>query len=122
MVTDHGLRQRAFDYLSKMKPLAVALDKLQSDTCRISDSVAIWKELQIAFDDMPLSVLSNFEERMSTALTPAHYLAHHLDPKYQTKNYLTDKDINTAMNFLQEYQPSALSSVLKYHAKSSPFL
>ena len=87
-----------------------------------NSNVEIWKELQILFEDMLLSVLSKFEERMSTALTPAHYLAHHLDPKYQTKNYLTDKDINTAMSFLQEHQPSALSSVLKYRAKSSPFL
>ena len=60
MVKDFGLKSRTADYLSKMKPIAVALDKLQSDKCNISDAVVIWKDLQEAFEDMPLSVSSKF--------------------------------------------------------------
>ena len=35
-VMDLGLKTRTAEYLSKMKPIAVALDKLQSDNCNIS--------------------------------------------------------------------------------------
>ena len=49
MVMDLGLKSQTADYLSKMKPIAVALDKLQSDKCNISDAVFIWKDLQEAF-------------------------------------------------------------------------
>ena len=97
MVKDFELKSRTADYLSKMKPIAVALDKLQSDKCNISDAVVIWKDLQEAFEDMPLSVSSKFEERMSSALTPAHYLAHLLDPRYYGKNYLTTEDTSIAL-------------------------
>ena len=121
MVRDLELKQRAAEYLSKMKPIAIALDKLQSDKCSISDSVVIWKDLQDAFDDMPLSVCTIFEDRMSCALTPAHYLAHLLDHRYYDKKYLTNEEISMAMDFLTVHQRSALPVVLQYLAKCSPF-
>ena len=114
MVRDLELKQRAAEYLSKMKPIAIALDKLQSDKCSISDSVVIWKNLQDAFDDMPLSVCTIFKDRMSCALTPAHYLAHLLDHRYYDKKYLTNEEISMDMDFLTVYQRSALPVVLQY--------
>ena len=74
-----------------------------------------------AFEDMPLAVCKIFEDRMAIALTPAHYLAHLLDPHYHDNNYLTNEEVSIAMEFLSEHQPSALSSVLKYRAKATPF-
>jgi hypothetical protein len=121
MVRDLGLKERATDYLSKMKPISVALDKLQSDTCSICDAVIIWKDLEEAFEDMPLSVSSIFAARMTTALTPAHYLAHILDPRYHGKCRLTKSEDSVAMKFLTEHKPSALPLVLQYRGKCSPF-
>ena len=44
-VQDISIKRNAEDYLKCMKPIAVALDKVQSDTCKISDAVEVWKEL-----------------------------------------------------------------------------
>ena len=33
----------AEDYLKRMNPIAVALDKVQSDGCKLSDAVKVWK-------------------------------------------------------------------------------
>ena len=89
-VLDINLKHQAMEHLSKMKPIAVALDRLQRDKCHLSDAVVIWKELQGKFDDMSVSLsdLMRFEARMSTTLTPAHYLAYRLDPRYHGSPHL----------------------------------
>ena len=121
-VLDLSLKRRAADYLSKMKLLAIALDKLQSNKCHISDAVPIWKELQEKFlEDMTLSDICKFEARISIALTPVHYLAHLLDPRYYGSNHLTEEEEQAAKKFLSAHHPSALHSVLKYLAMSSPY-
>ncbi len=70
---------------------------------------------------MPLAFCKIFEDIMAITLTPAHFLAHLLDPCYRDNNYLTNEEVSIAMEFLSEHQPSALSSVLKYRAKATPF-
>ena len=44
-VQDISIKRNAEDYLKHMKPITIALDKVQNDTCRISDAVEVWKEL-----------------------------------------------------------------------------
>ena len=61
------------EYLSKMKPIAVALDRLQADKCHLADAVVIWKELAERFDDMSVSDCMKLESRMAIALTPVHF-------------------------------------------------
>ena len=78
---DMNLKQQAMDYLSKMKPIAVSLDRLQRNNCHLADSVVIWKELQSKFEDtMSVSDWLKFEDKISCALTPAPFLAHFLYP------------------------------------------
>ena len=120
-VLDINLKRQTLDYLSKMKPLAVALDKLQRDSCHLADAVVIWKELAESFDEMSVADSLRLEARMKVALTPAHFLAYHLDPRYFGSSLLTPGEVEQAMNFLSEHKPSALSSVINYQAKSRPF-
>ena len=120
-VLDINLKRQAVDYLSKMKPLAVALDRLQADNCHLADAVVIWKELADTFEDMPVEDFMKFESRMSIALTPAHFLAYLLDPRYHGSTLLSSEEINRAMAFLSEHNSSALPSVINYRAKSPPF-
>ena len=70
---------------------------------------------------MSVSDWLKFEDRISIALTPAHFLAHLLDPHCHDCPHLTKEEISIAMKFLSEHNPSALPTVLKYPAKSSPF-
>ena len=40
------IKRNTEDYLRRMKPIAVALDKVQSDSCKLSEAVEVWKTLE----------------------------------------------------------------------------
>ena len=122
-ILDITLKRQATEYLSKMKPIAVALDRLQADKCHLSDAVVIWKELAESFDDieMSLSDSKKLVSRMKIALTPAHFLAYLLDPRYNGSPHLSSEEIDTAMNYLADHHYAALQAVINYRAKASPF-
>ena len=75
-VQDLSIKRNAENYLKRMKPIAISLDKVQSDSCKLSESVEVWKRLS---EDMassqPLVVSQKVEKRYNQALTAAHYLA-----------------------------------------------
>ena len=77
-----------------MRPIAVALDRIQSDSCNISDAVHVWKKLE---DDLkeshqPPTVMKKLLSRTKQALTPAHFLSNIFDPKHRGK-YLSDDEV-----------------------------
>ena len=120
-VTDFGLKRNAEDYLQRMRPIAVALDTIQSDSCKISDTVAVWKKLE---EDLKEShqptVIKKLLSRTKQAPTPAHFLANILDPKHQGK-HLTDDEIDTAMEYCSEHHPTCLASVVNMRTQTGPF-
>ena len=63
-VQDLSIKRNAEDYLKCMKPIAIALDKVQSDSCKLSEAVEVWKRLS---EDMassqPLVVSQKVEKR-----------------------------------------------------------
>ena len=59
-------------------------------------------------------------KRKKSALTPAHYLANFIDPRYQGK-CLTAEAIDRAENYVEENFPQFLSTLMRYRGKSMPF-
>ena len=56
----NNVKNRHAEYfLIGLKPISVALDRVQSDTCVISKTVEIWKDPEKTFEenDQPISVL-----------------------------------------------------------------
>ncbi|KAI6658694.1 hypothetical protein LOD99_10989, partial [Oopsacas minuta] len=51
-VQNINIKRNAEDYLKQMKPIAVALDKVQSDSCKLSDAVEVWKALKRDMDSL----------------------------------------------------------------------
>ena len=47
---DINIKRNAEDYLRSMKPITVALDKVQSDSCKLSEAVEVWKTLEREMD------------------------------------------------------------------------
>lgn len=69
------------------------------------------------YDDGTLEKAKN---RFHMAMTPAHFLAHLLDPRYRgEKLELCQRD--EAMEFLSSYHMEALPDILNYIAKCGPF-
>ena len=78
-----------------MKPLAVALDRLQANDSHLADAVVIWKDLAEKFeksDDLPLADTIRLRARMSIALTPTHFLAYLLDLCFKNSTLLTTEE------------------------------
>ena len=118
-VKDIALKRNAEDYLQGMKPIIVALNRVQSDSCKISDVVHVWKKLQddLKESNQPTTVMKKLLSRTKQALTPAHFLANILDPKHQAK-YLSDDEVDTAMAHCSEHYAKCLPSVINMRAQT----
>ena len=126
VVNDTNLKTNAQDYLKKLKYIAVALDKVQRNTCTIGEATEIWLELLEAFEteqangEFSVSDTNKVKERMEMALTPAHFLANLLDHRFRG-NKLTQEQIETGMEYVETYHPEALPIIINYQAKCVPF-
>ena len=99
----------AEDYLQRLKPISVALDKVQRDNCFIAQAVDAWKQLETDLEEVnqPLTVMKKVQERCSQALTPAHYLAHILDPTI-AGNDLSGSEVASVMDYAANTCPDLL--------------
>jgi len=70
-----GIKRNAEDFLIRLKPIAVALDGMQSDTCVISETVQTWKDLEKTFEenDQPISILKHVKDRYNQTMTDSHF-------------------------------------------------
>lgn len=124
-VSNIGLKHAAQEYLSILKPIAVALDTLQRKNATISDAVEQWKHLAFVFQDeleLSLAQLKKFQCRYKQALTQYHFIAYMLNPQKQ-KYKLTHEEENVALETINELHGNTglLPLVIKFNARSSPF-
>jgi hypothetical protein len=85
LVQNVTLKRNTGDLLKLLKPISLALDSTQKDTCSISDAVDIWKKLERELNDLgnlSSGIMTSVGERRNSALTPAHLLAYLLHPKF----------------------------------------
>ena len=93
---------------------------MQSDSCKLSEAVEVWKRLS---EDMASSqrlvVSQKVEKRSNQALTAAHYLANILDPRFMGRN-LSVNQIDTALEFCSMDYETCLPTVLNFRAQNGP--
>lgn len=121
-VHDINLKLKAQDYLRKLKKIAVALDRIQKDTCTISEATEIWINLQREFEGEGFTDadIHQCERRMDMAMTPYHYLANLLDHRFRGEK-LNPNQLEMAMEYVHLYHPEALAIIINYQAKTFPF-
>ena len=66
-VSNIGLKRNVEDYLTRMKPVSVALDRSQSDMCCISDVVDLWKQVETDLSSQPTTVLTKLKSLITKA-------------------------------------------------------
>jgi len=120
-VKDFALKRNAEDYLERMLPIAVDLDKLQQSRCTPSQAVDIRSELETKLTPL-LSTADRkkFIARKSTSLTDAHYLAYILHPKVNG-NTLDAEHVDSAVLYCCEYYPDCITTVVKFRSRGAPF-
>ena len=118
-VSNLSLKRSAEDLLARLEPIAVALDKVQSDKCTIAEAVDIWKGLFTSLSNDKDS-MNAVKKRYNQVITKAHLLANLIHPSLQGKA-LTEEEVNTAMEYASEKFPSLVPIIMKFQAKSPPF-
>lgn len=121
------MKRSAEDYLALLKPISVAIDRLQRTDATLSDVVQEFKNLESAFEesDFTLSQIQKFRHRYEQCITPYHLLAYLLDPtklQHLLALALTEDEKNCALKAAKELLPSGfLPLIIQFLAKSDPF-
>lgn len=113
------IRIEASNLLKVLKKFGVALDKLQSDDCHLSDATHIW--FQLAADEELLEYRQAILDKMKVALQPFHILAYITDPKYEDywKKAITCTDESNAEKWLVDHNRDFLETFLMYRLKDT---
>lgn len=122
-VQDINLKTNVHDYYTKLKKIQAALDRIQSNTCTLSECTDVWLHLIQEFESEPQFTeadLKYAKQRFNMAITPAHYVAHLLDHRFCGQG-LSNDQLDIAMEFITNYSPDALPDILSYKAKTTPF-
>ncbi|KAK2138915.1 hypothetical protein LSH36_2240g00003 [Paralvinella palmiformis] len=101
LVHNVGLYNEAKLLEEQLKPIAVALDSLQSDTATIADASEQWCVILVHTDNVLEPHKAKITRRFNQAMTPTHYLANMLHPIYRDRN-LRPKHIDTAEEYVLE--------------------
>ena len=115
-----GIKRSAEDLLARMKPISVALDKVQADKSTIADAVNVWKDLEVSLEQSGQNVMKQFKARKAEALTAAHYLANILHPGYGGQK-LTDEEVDSGLEFCGDFFENNMAMLLAYRARADPF-
>ena len=121
IIHNKSLKRKVEDYHDKIKPIAVALDKMQRDETLISEAVEIWNELEKSLNLITLKEKDkkSLNQRKEMAITPGHLLANLLDPRYCGKN-LTIRENSSAMAFFNELDPNFFTNCYEISSKIIP--
>ena len=69
-VRDISIKRKAEDYLGRIEPFAVALDKVQSDSFKLSEVFEVWKALEREMVSLQqFFVTQKVQQRCKQALT-----------------------------------------------------
>ena len=81
LIQNVGLSNEVKHLNSQLKPISNALDGLQSDSASIADACEVWMDLLQEEDLAPY--LKTVEKQFNQAMTPSHFLANILHPRYR---------------------------------------
>ena len=110
-VKHYSIKRNAEELLVRLKPISVALDRIQRDNAIISDTVDIWKKLRedLINTGQPTNVLAKVRNRAAQAITPAHYCANLIDPRYRGKS-MNVAEIDITMEHMSDRYPETMGT------------
>lgn len=117
IVNDAQITSNAILLLSRLDPIARALDRAQRDGTTISVAVEIWHRLENDLDKETQEIKNVFQARRDMALGSYHYLANILDHRFLGVN-LNNNQRNKAF---AEMQPDHMTIVTALLTQSSMF-
>ena len=117
-IQDHNIHKNAKDLMEQLKPIAVAIDKCQSDTTSIADACHEWF---MRLENGPLaSHIEKVKKRCQQAITPEHLLAYALHPKCLGAK-LRDDDFIIVHDTLSNIDDGLMATFIALQARDEPF-
>jgi len=105
------LYNEALNLQQMLSQIKIALDLLQGDSTSIATAVEIWYNL--LNNDILFSKRTLIEKRMKSVLTPAHYLANMMHPKYLGKHLSEDSE-SLAEEWISQKHPTFFAHCLAF--------
>jgi len=119
IINNVGLFREVKNMQEQLQPIAKALDQLQGDHVTIADSCNTWINL---LDEESLQpFVTKVQHRFNQAMTPHHYLAHLLHPKYKGQN-LHPEHIEIAQQLLISKNSDMMVDLCNFKSEALPFL
>ena len=113
IIDNVSFKRKASACLQQMKNFSVALDKLQSDSCYLSDAVKVWYSL---LRNPDLSQHKNtVKKRFNEAVAPFFFLAYMTDHRNieDNENKVDPEDELAAEEWLENYDTELFSMYIK---------
>ncbi|XP_011860419.1 PREDICTED: uncharacterized protein LOC105557715 [Vollenhovia emeryi] len=121
-VQNLDLKSNIQNIVLKLRKIAVALDKIQAETCTIGEVTQIWLNLSedIKEETFTQQEIQCFQNRFNMAITPPHYLANLLDHRFRGQK-LSQDQLEEALEYAATYHAEAMPFIINYQSKCSPF-
>ena len=116
-VKNYSIKRYSEDLLVRLKSISIALDQIQRDNTIISDTVEVWNQLYecLQSTQQPPHVLRKVDERAAQSITPAHYSANLINPRYRGRK-LTVQETDGAMEYINQHYSEVIGNILQYKA------
>ena len=119
------LLRLAEQLFSRLKPIAIALDKAQADSANISTAFRIWAELEVVLNKKSEFKLDKDQrkkviERKKQAITKYNFLANLVDPR-ERGNMRSDCEKNDILEWTSENHPIFVPILMKMNANATPY-
>lgn len=102
----------------QLSVLANTLDKIQGDGCLLADAAASWNNLTT--NEFLVDHLESIKKRLTEALSPIHYVAYLMHPKYLGQ-LLSEFQENMVETWINENYPDFLPYFLAFRIKDSEY-
>ncbi|KAF0288517.1 Mediator of RNA polymerase II transcription subunit 20 [Amphibalanus amphitrite] len=114
-VNSLGLYRSIQDLVCQLEPIAEGVDRLQSDSATLADTVAVFQDL---LDNQALAPHhATLERRKSQAVTSLHLAAYLVHPRYMGQNLTTEEFDEAMAQFKEDLHPQ----ITKFHGQLPPF-
>lgn len=118
IIRDFNLYSNVKDLLLQLKPVADALNIIQSNSSTLADSCHLWCSLMQ--NPILQSHYTKIKKRFNQALVPYHFVAYLLHPTYRGELMTYEQKENTRQ-FLEDIDSNYIPLVIKFDLKELPF-
>lgn len=119
LVNNLHLYKEAKNMYNQLEPVAKALMKLQHDNnANIADACEIY--LELLQNEQLNPHFSKVKCSFDKAMTPVHFLAHLMNPKYKGEKLSQDQE-ESAREYLQALNPKYLQYTIQFKSEDAPF-